>query len=104
MAGTTWIALQPVPTTATRRPSRSTSWRQRAVWNAGPAKLSSPGMGGIVGTESWPQAVIRTSASCGPPLVCSAHVARSASQRASSTSVDVRIRSSTPWRRATSSR
>ena len=46
IAGTTWIALQPVPTTATRLPARSTSWRQRAVWNAGPAKLSSPGIGG----------------------------------------------------------
>ena len=42
MAGTTWIALQPVPTTATRLPARSTSWRHRAVWKAGPSKLSSP--------------------------------------------------------------
>ena len=41
-----------------------------AVWKAGPAKLSRPGSGGTVGTESWPQAVSSTSASCGPALVC----------------------------------
>ena len=104
MAGTTWMALQPVPTTATRRPARSTSWRQRAVWKAGPSKLSRPGSAGTVGTESWPQAVSSTSASCGPALVCSTHLPRSPSQRACCTSVDVRMRSITPWRRATSSR
>ena len=66
IAGTTWIALQPVPSTATRRPARSTSWRQRAVWNAGPAKESSPAAPGRSGPSSWPQAGIRTSALNGP--------------------------------------
>src|SRR4030081_2067889 len=35
IAGTTWIALQPVPRTATLLPARSTSWRPRAVWEGG---------------------------------------------------------------------
>ena len=98
------MALHPVPTTATRLPARSTSWRHSAVWNAGPSKLSAPGMGGKDGIESWPQAVIRISASWVPPLVSSTHVARSSSQLARVTSVLVRKLSNTPWRRATSSR
>ena len=100
IAGTTWIALHPVPTTATRRPASSTSWFQRAVWKAGPAKRSSPGMAGTVGAESCPQAVSSTSASWLPALVSS--VQRSPSQRAAVTSVPVRA--ATPCRRATSSR
>ena len=36
IAGTNWIALAPVPTTATRCPVRSWSWSQRAEWNAVP--------------------------------------------------------------------
>src|SRR3954454_7476930 len=52
IAGTTWIALQPVPITATRLPARSTSWRHCAVWNAGPSKLSSPSSGGA-GGDRW---------------------------------------------------
>ena len=46
ISGTNWKALAPVPITATRLPVRSTSWRQRAEWKAGPAKLSQPGMSG----------------------------------------------------------
>jgi hypothetical protein len=52
IAGTTWIALQPVPITATRLPFRSTSWRHWAVWNSGPSKESSSGSGGTEGTDS----------------------------------------------------
>jgi hypothetical protein len=90
------MALQPVPITATRLPVTSTSWRQRAVWNAGPAKLSSPGSGGTVGTDSCPQAVRSTFAKCVPPLVSSSQPSRASSQRAPCTSVRVRIRSRTP--------
>jgi hypothetical protein len=103
MAGTVWIALQPVPMTATRLPVRSTSWRHRAVWKAGPSNCSSPGIGGTDGTDSWPQAVTSTSASCVPAVVSTTQRLRSASHSAPVTSVLVRTRSKTPWRRATSS-
>ena len=62
--GATWIVLQPVPTIATRLPARSTSWSHCAVWKLGPAKSSMPGDRRERRHESWPQAVIRTSASC----------------------------------------
>src|SRR3546814_5175596 len=42
--------------TATRLPARSTSWSQRAEWNAGPSKLPTPGMSGYFGRLSWPVA------------------------------------------------
>ena len=76
----------------------------RAVWNAGPAKLSSPGIGGTVGTDSWPHAVSSTFAWWVPAVVSSTHVSRDSSQRALSTSVLVRMRSRTPYRLAISSR
>ncbi len=50
ICGTTWIALAPVPMTATRFPVRSTSWSHSAVWKAGPAKESRPS---ISGSEGW---------------------------------------------------
>ena len=102
IAGTTWIALQPVPRTAVRTPARSTSWRQRAVWNAGPANESSPGIAGMLGCVSWPGQAISTSASCVPADV--SRIQRSSSQRAEVTSVPVITRSSRLCRRATSSR
>ncbi len=40
------------------------------------------GASGTFGTDSWPQAVISTSASCVPALVCSTHLPRCSSQRA----------------------
>ncbi len=45
-SGTTWIALAPVPITPTRLPSSATAWSQAAVWKAGPANASRPGMSG----------------------------------------------------------
>ena len=60
-------------------------------------------MGGTDGTDSWPHAVMRTSASWGPALVASDQRFLSASQVASVTSVPVRMRSRTPSLRATSS-
>jgi hypothetical protein len=49
MAGTSCMALAPVPRMATRRPATSTSLRQRAVCMQGPAKSASPGMSGYAG-------------------------------------------------------
>jgi hypothetical protein len=45
-SGTTWIALAPVPITPTRLPLSATAWSQAAVWKAGPANASRPGMSG----------------------------------------------------------
>ena len=42
-----WMALAPVPMTATRLPRRSTPWSHVAEWNAGPANFSEPGDVGI---------------------------------------------------------
>ena len=90
--------------TATCLPASSTSWRHSAVWNDGPSKSSSPGIAGTLGTDSWPHAVSRTSASYSPPVVSITQTSRSSSQVAPVTSVLVLTWSITPWRRATSSR
>ena len=103
IAGTNWIALAPVPITPTRFPERSTSCRQSAEWNAGPAKSSRPSSSGIAGRESWPQAATITSASTVPPSVSIRQSAASPSQAAEWTSVFSRTESSTPSRRAVSS-
>lgn len=58
MAGMTWAALAPLPTTATRLPRRSTPWSQSLVWKASPAKLSLPGKGGTTGVLSGPEALM----------------------------------------------
>jgi hypothetical protein len=80
IAGTNWIALAPVPTTATRAPSSGTSCRHCAEWNAGPANDSRPGSSGTTGSESWPTAEMRTSASYAvPSVVRTRHVADSSS-------------------------
>src|SRR3954462_9611767 len=44
--GTNWIAEAPVPTTATRSPSRSWSWSHVAEWKVVPSKRSRPGRSG----------------------------------------------------------
>ena len=54
--GTNWIALAPVPITATRRPVRSTEWSHCAEWNEAPANVSRPAMSGIFGRFNWPTA------------------------------------------------
>src|SRR6476469_4801491 len=59
MEGPVCTALAPVPIIATRLPLRSTDPSQRAVWNIGPRKSSSPGIGGMEGWLSWPTAVTR---------------------------------------------
>ena len=65
MAGTSCMALAPVPITATRLPSRSIpSPGQRAVWADGPAKESDPGRSGIFGLLKAPTALMTTAAVC----------------------------------------
>jgi hypothetical protein len=54
ISGTNWIALAPVPTTATRRPSSGQPCSQRAECHAGPRNRSRPGMSGTAGRLSWP--------------------------------------------------
>ena len=56
MAGTTWLALAPVPITPTRLPVRSTLLSHRAVCRAGPANVSRPAMSGSLGTRRMPMA------------------------------------------------
>ena len=103
--GTNWIALAPVPTTATRLPVRSTSWRHSAEWKAGPANVSAPGIAGTTGLESWPTAEITTSASYAVPSVSSTRQRPvSSSNRHEATSTPVRTRSSRPSRSAASRR
>ena len=51
MAGTNWIALAPVPITATRLPAGSNASSQWAEWNIGPLKRSSPVIPGIAGAR-----------------------------------------------------
>ena len=81
MPGTNWIALAPVPTTATRLPARRTSWRQSAEWKAGPANVSAPGIAGITGLESWPTAETTMSASYVVPSVVVSRQVPAASSR-----------------------
>ena len=76
MPGTNWMALAPVPSTATRLPRRSTEWSHSAEWKAGPWKVPSPGSSGIEGRDSWPTAVTSTSVSiCSPVEVCRCQLA-----------------------------
>jgi len=105
IAGTNWIALAPVPITATRFPVGSNCSSQCAEWNIGPLKRSSPGTSGIDARVSWPHAVISTSASTSSPFAISSRQRPDRSSNvARSTSALKRIsgvmpnRSATPWR------
>ena len=56
-SGMSWMAVAPVPITATRLPVRSMgSWGQWKEWKAGPSKLSMPSILGRVGVDSTPTA------------------------------------------------
>ncbi len=101
MPGTNWMALAPVPSTAMRRPRRSTEWSHSAEWKEGPSKVSMPGMRGIAGRDSWPTAVMSTSvANVSSAVVVSCHEQLSSSYVAEVTSTPVRTWSSTPCSRA----
>lgn len=77
MDGTIWMAEAPVPTMATRLPRRSKSWSQRAEWKTLPGKESSPGMSGILGSDSGPVAETTRSADRFPALVSMSQHSRS---------------------------
>src|SRR5215813_5569576 len=98
ISGTIWIADAPVPTTATRLPSRRAPWSQRAEWKTSPGKVASPGMSGRRGSESGPAAEMTTSAVRSPWPVRSRQRAGPASQRASVTSAPNRRWPRRPWR------
>ncbi len=104
ICGTTWIAEAPVPTTATRRPVRSWSWFQSAVWNVTPSKVSRPGMSGIAGSLRKPGAAIRRSAVNGPCVVSTCQTPRSSSHCAPVIVQSKWMRSRTPKRSDTSRR
>ena len=101
ISGTIWIADAPVPTTATRLPARSTSWFQRAEWKISPWNVPMPSRSGSLGSISAPAPAIRVRAVTRPAPVVTSHRPVSSSQRASSTAVSNRKRSSTPDSRAT---
>ena len=61
ISGMTWMALAPVPMTATRLPVRSTSWRHRAGGTTGPRTSRRPGSRGMCGRLSCPTALITAS-------------------------------------------
>ncbi len=95
--GTNWTADAPVPITPTRRPLRSTSWRQRAEWKVGPAKRSSPGSSGTAGRLSPPVALITAAADTTEPSASlTDHRSTAASHRTSTTSAPVRTWPRTP--------
>lgn len=53
MMGETWMPDEPVPMTPTRLPSKDApSSGQRAVKSSSPAKVSTPGIFGLIGAES----------------------------------------------------
>ncbi len=101
IAGTTWMALAPVPTMATRRPRRSRSAGQRAVCTTGPAKLSSPGIAGADGSLSPPPAETTTFARTAPWVVSTRQACSSSTHSARVDSQPKTVRSSTPCSRAT---
>ena len=100
MAGTNWIADAPVPITATRSPARSWPWSQRAEWKAAPAKRSSPGMAGTLGSVSGPMPAIRTRALSVPAEVATIQRPAASSHAADSTLVPSRIERYRSWRAA----
>ena len=60
ISGPVCMQLAPLPMMATRLPVRSTSSRQRAVWNDGPANESRPSICGYFSGLKMPVALIST--------------------------------------------
>src|SRR5262249_51525068 len=71
-----WTPLDPVPTTATRLPAKSTGVvGHRPVWYCSPRKSSRSGTSGMNGIESTPVAATRNRArTSGPSLTATDHV------------------------------
>ena len=89
MTGIDWMPDEPVPTTATRLPVKSTpSCGQRPVWWISPANVSAPGASGSFGTERHPVAMITCRAvSSSPVSVVTVHVPAASSSTAAVTRV-----------------
>ena len=102
--GTNWIALAPVPMTATCLPARETEWSHSAEWNRTPPNFSMPGTSGISGVWSPPAAVTRNRARYVPRSVSIRQRVRSSSHSATLTLVPNRIAPSRPSRAALSRR
>jgi hypothetical protein len=97
IAGTTWIALAPPPTTTTRLPSSETEWSHSAEWNWAPANDARPSTSGSRGRLSCPVAQTSTStASVSPPSSWTTQVALGSSKVAATTSAPKRMWSRTP--------
>ena len=80
VAVTTWIPVEPVPTTPTRFPCRLTgSSGQRAVMYQSPSNVSRPGKGGGLGAERFPTARTRKRASYSPRSVATRQRSRCSS-------------------------
>ncbi len=101
IVGTNWIADAPVPMTATRLPSRSWSWSQRAEWKVWPWKASMPSMSGVRGSLSAPAAEISTRALTSPWSVSTVQRRASSSHWAPVTVVPSRTWALTPKSSAT---
>ena len=73
MMGMACTPDEPVPTTATRRPAKSTpSCGQCAVCNTGPLKLFRPLNAGVLGEDSGPQAMTMKRAAQDAPVLARA--------------------------------
>jgi hypothetical protein len=105
MTGIAWMPVDPVPTTPTRRPRRSTpSCGHRPVWNQRPVNESSPGMSGTFAVDRQPTAVIRNRQRYSPPVLETVQVRVSSSNRAPSTRTPNRMSSRRPNLSVTCSR
>ena len=102
MPGTNWIALAPVPTTATRLPASGRRRGATARSGTPGRRRFGPGRSGTTGLESWPTAETTRSASrSSPSAVVDVPDAASPRRRARAvTSMPVRTRSSRPARPA----
>ena len=101
MAGTTWMAEEPVPITATRCPAGDQAGSHRAVCMTVPPKSRRPGISGRDGSASAPVAAIRYRALNSPWLVVTCQRWVPSSQRAAVTSCPNRMAGSSPYRSAT---
>ena len=83
------MPVDPVPTTPTRFPSRSTpSWGHRAVWYHSPSNVSRPSKSGVNGSERQPTALTKNRVSTlSPSSVSTVQVPASSSYSAAVTAV-----------------
>ena len=89
ISGAIWIPVDPVPTSPTRWPAKSTPARgHRDVWYQGPSNESSPGRSGTWNSDRQPTAETKYRAVSAPPsAVVTVHEAVAASHEAPVTRV-----------------